>query len=64
MKENGYMMSNEQVLVYIENWLEERRIKSFFDNKKENKKKYVKIKEEELYKLCYKLVDLIKENIE
>ena len=57
-------MSNIEVVNYIEDWLEERKIKSFFRSKKNNKEKYVKIKEKDFYKLCYKLVDLIKENIE
>ena len=57
-------MSNIEVVNYIEDWLEERKIKSFFRSKKNNKEKYVKIKEKDFYKLCYKLVDLIKDNIE
>lgn len=57
-------MSNIEVVNYIEDWLEERKIKTFFRSKKNNKEKYVKIKEKDFYKLCYKLVDLIKDNIE
>ena len=64
MKENGYIMSNRQVLNFIEDWLEERRIKRFFQSKKKGKEKYVKISETDLYDLCYKLVDLIKNNLE
>lgn len=57
-------MSNKQVLNFVEDWLEKRKLKKFFENKKKQKQTYIKIKEENLYELCYKLVDLIKENTE
>ena len=63
MKENGYMMSNKQVLNFVQDWLINRRIKTFFKNKEKGKDKYIKIKEDDLYKLCYKLVELINENV-
>lgn len=57
-------MTNRQVLNYVEDWLEERRIKEYFKGRKKGKEKYIKIKEADLYELCYKLVDLIKNNLE
>lgn len=57
-------MSNRQVLNFVEDWLESRRIKSFFKSKKKGKQRYIKLKEDDFYELCYKLVDLIKDNLE
>ena len=57
-------MSNIEVVNYIEDWLEGRKIKSFFKDKKKGKEKYIRIKEKDFYEFCYKLVDLIKDNIE
>ncbi len=57
-------MSNRQILNFVEDWLETRRIKCFFKDKKKNKQTYIKIKQDDLYELCYKLVDLIKNNLE
>lgn len=58
-------MSNEakQVMHYVQEWLEEKRIKSYFDNKKNETQRYYKIKEQDLYKLCYKLICLMEDNI-
>lgn len=56
-------MSNIQVFNYIEDWLEIRRIKSYFKNKENGQTKYIKMKEEDFYNLCYKLIDLAKDNI-
>ena len=57
-------MNNIHIFNFVEDWLERRRIKSFFESKKKGKDKYIRIKEDDLYELCYKLVDLIKDNIE
>ncbi len=57
-------MSNIQTLNFVKDWLEKRRIKSFFENKNRGKQRYIKIKEDDLYELCYKLVDLLEDNIE
>lgn len=57
-------MSNNQVLNFVEDWLERRRIKSYFKSKKTNKQVYIKLKEDDFYELCFKLVDLIKNNLE
>lgn len=58
------MMSNSQVMNFIEDWLEEKELKVYFDNRKNNKEKYIKIREQEFYRFCYKLVNLIKDNLE
>jgi len=55
-------MTNKEVLEYVEGWLTEKRIKTFFNNKKQ-KEKYIKISEKDFYEFCYKLVDLIKQNM-
>lgn len=57
-------MSSEEVLDYVKEWLNKRKIKVFFKSKIRRKEKYVKMKEKDLYNLCYKLVDLIQNNIE
>lgn len=57
-------MTNKQVINYVENWLSKRRIKSFFKSKKRGKEKYIKIKEKDFYQFCYKLVELIEDNLE
>ena len=57
-------MNNKEVLNYVSEWLEQRRIKSYFNNKKFGKEKYIKINETDLYELCYKLVKLIDNNTE
>lgn len=57
-------MNNRQVLIFVEDWLERKRIKSYFKDKKNKKQTYIKIKEDDLYILCYKLVNLINNNIE
>ena len=57
-------MSNIEVLNYIEDWLERRRLKNYFKSKEKRNTRYVKIKEEDFYEICYKLIDLAKDNIE
>ena len=56
-------MSNKEVLNYVEDWLEKKQLKVFFEDRKRNKERYAKIKEKDLYELCYKLVDLIEKNM-
>lgn len=57
-------MTNEEVLEFVKEWLNERKIKSFFEDKNNNKDTYVKIKKQDLYNLCYKIIALIESNIE
>lgn len=64
MKENGSGMSNRQTFNFVEDWLEEKRIKEYFKGRKKGKERYIRIKETDLYELCYKIVDLIKNNLE
>lgn len=64
MKENGLKMNNNEVFNFVEDWLERKRIKSYFSSKKKGHKKYIKMQEEDFYELCFKLVELIKYNVE
>ena len=57
-------MKKEETFNYIKKWLKQKEIKSFFNSKKKGHKKYIRIEEEELYELCYKLIKLIEDNIE
>lgn len=57
-------MKKEETFNYIKKWLKQKEIKSFFSSKKKGHKKYIRIEEEELYELCYKLIKLIEDNIE
>ena len=57
-------MNEKQAINFVEDWLINKRIKTFFNKKEKGKERYIKIKEDELYRLCYKLVDLIKNNLE
>lgn len=56
-------MTNTQVFNYIEEWLEAKIIKSYFTSKENGNTKYIKMKEQDFYNLCYKLVNLTKSNI-
>lgn len=56
-------MTNRQVLNYIEDWLNKKRIKSYFKGKL-RKERYIKMKESDFYRFCNKLVELINNNIE
>ena len=56
-------MSNKQVIDYIKDWLNKKRIKSYFKGKLK-KEKYIRMKERDVYIFCNKLVELIDNNIE
>lgn len=56
-------MNSIEILHFVEDWLEEKQLKSFFETRKNSKERYIKMKEKDLYKLCYKLVDLIEKNM-
>ena len=57
-------MSNIQVYDFIKNWLEEKELKIYFDNRKKEKEKYIKIKEQDFYRFCYKLISLVEDYTE
>ena len=56
-------MSNKQVMDYIKDWLNKKRIKSYFKDKLKGER-YIKMKESDFYIFCNKLVELIDNNIE
>ena len=52
-------MKSNEVYDYVRKWLIDKKIQKYFKHKKEEKKVYIKITEEELYELCIKLVNLM-----
>jgi len=52
-------MKSNEVYDYVRKWLIDRKIQKYFKNKKDGKKVYIKMTEENLYELCIKLVNLM-----
>lgn len=56
-------MTDKEIIDFIQDWLNKKRLEIYFDTKKGNGEKYYKISKDDFYKFCEKFAILIRDNL-